>query len=103
MLSAGAVGVGVSGVTTVGMLADGVTEGGIEAVGVVAAGVVAAGVVVAGVVGSGPPQANIRDKATINSTIHKLMVILDNLVFLKKISLLLLRIRDYTKKLDYDL
>jgi hypothetical protein len=92
MLSAGAVGVGVSVVTTVGMVADGVAEGGGLAAGVVVAGVVAAGVVVAGLVGSGPPQANIRDNATINRTMHKLMVILDNLLFLKKISLLLLYI-----------
>jgi hypothetical protein len=97
------VGVGVSVVMTVGMVAGGMVVAGVVVAGVVVAGVVVAGVVVAGVVVSDSPQANIRDNATINRTMHKLMVILDNLFFLKKMFLLLLCIRDYLKKLDYDL
>ena len=76
---------------------------GMVAGGMVVAGGVIAGVVVAGVVVSDFPQANIRDNATINKTMHKLMVILDNLLFLKKIPLLFLRILDRLKKLEYDL
>ena len=94
---------GVSVVMTVGMVAGGMVVAGGVIAGVVVAGVVVAGVVVAGVVVSDFPQANIRDNATINKTMHKLMVILDNLLFLKKIPLLFLRILDRLKKLEYDL